>query len=108
MALAISPDNRWIAAAAGWYDGSVRIWSRDNGLLRHTLTNHQGWITQLRFTEDSQRLIGAGQDLIIRLWDVETGQEERRLRGHEKPIGSLAYSPARRAIVSGDEGGQVK
>jgi WD40 repeat protein len=42
------------------------------------------------------------------LWDPATGEQRALLRGHPKPIRSLAISPDGRLLATGDEGGAVR
>lgn len=49
-------------------------------------------------------IISAGEDGIIRKWNVETGQEETQVLAHSKPIKSLAYNSDKSMFItaSGD------
>lgn len=47
-----------------------------------TLAEHSAPITALDFTEPYGTLVTAGQDDIVRVWDLCDGQEIGRLRGH--------------------------
>ena len=42
-----------------------------------------------------------GKDSAIRVWDVETGQEVRKLEGHKGIVWSVAVSPDGRRVLSG-------
>ncbi|PYS67535.1 MAG: hypothetical protein DMF69_22760, partial [Acidobacteria bacterium] len=74
--LAFSPDNRFIAAAAG--DNSVKIWEVANGREVQTLTGPQGTTSAavgvyfLAFTPDN-RVITISD--VARVWDMSTGRE---------------------------------
>ncbi|MDR1029132.1 MAG: protein kinase [Clostridiales Family XIII bacterium] len=43
------------------------------------------------FSPDGLRLLGAGADHVIRLWDVQTGACVREFPGHESPVFALAF-----------------
>jgi WD40 repeat protein len=53
-----------------------------------TLEEHSAPITALDFTEPYGTLVTAGQDDIVRVWDLCDGQEIGRLRGHTGGITS--------------------
>jgi hypothetical protein len=45
---------------------------------------------------------------LVRLWDVETGQEPRGFRGHEDLVNSVAFTPGGRLAVSGSSDATVR
>src|SRR5262249_33118222 len=49
----------------------------------------------------------AGQDKTIRVWDVTTGQELRRMAGTSTPRGSIAFTADGRSLAVWDDGGTV-
>src|SRR5439155_10530238 len=58
--------------------------------------------TCLAFSPDG-RTLATGQkgDAAVRLWEVASGLELVRLKGHEEGIRSLAFSPDDKVLVSG-------
>ena len=53
---------------------------------------------------DSRRILSAGADNVLRLWDAATGKELRKLEGHREPIWHVAFSrDGRLAISSGQD-----
>ena len=75
--------------AAGYSDGSIRLWSIASRTSQVTLQGHRGIITSLCFSADGSRLYSGGADTDIIAWDVvgETGLF--RLRGHKAPLTSM-------------------
>jgi WD40 repeat protein len=58
-------------------------------------------VVSLAFEPEGKLLAIAWTDNAVRLWDVETSQERRVLRGHEGQVRSLVFSPDGRLLVSG-------
>src|SRR5262249_34143127 len=56
------------------------------------------------FLPDGRRIVSAGNDKVIRLWDVTTGKDVRQLGGHEDRVTKLSVSPdgRRLACAAGD------
>ncbi len=44
----------------------------------------------------------------LKVWDAQSGQETRTLKGHAGPVSSVAFSPDGRRIVSGSEDTTLK
>ena len=55
----------------------------------------------MSFSRDGRRLLSGGFDQTVRLWDVASGKELRRLLGHKDGVTSVAFSSDGRRGVSG-------
>jgi FOG: WD40 repeat len=121
-AVAFSPDNRWLASGAK--DNVIKIWDLTNGNVLRTLYGHSSNINALAVSDDGQLLasgsgnvkddrdlgifikggVVGGEDNTVRIWNVQTGRELQVLRGHELPVGGVAFSHDGRFLtsVSGD------
>jgi WD40 repeat protein len=121
-AVAFSPDNRWLAS--GGKDNVIKIWDLTTGNVLRTLYGHSSNINALAVSEDGQLLasgsgnvkddrdfgifikggVVGGEDNTVRIWNVQTGRELQVLRGHELPVGAVAFSHDGRFLtsVSGD------
>ncbi len=62
-------------------------------------------ITYLALSPDGRTLATASRDHSIRLWDVDTGTERRRLEGHRGTVTSLAWSADSKRLASGSNDG---
>src|SRR5262249_15430842 len=47
-----------------------------------------------------KRLVSGGEDKTIKVWDLQTGQDARTLRGHSAPVTSLALSADGKRLFS--------
>jgi WD40 repeat protein len=99
-----SPDGRFVASAT-WNSvdgGVIQIWNVRTGRLQSSLFGgHEDTITQVKFSADSRRLMSAGWDRRLVMWDIATGIELRRLEGHTDSVLSLAFSPDGTHVISG-------
>ena len=58
-------------------------------------------VTCVAFAPDGKTLAAGSQDKTVRLWDVGTGKEVRRLVGHGDWVSTVAFSPDGKLLVSG-------
>jgi len=78
--------------------------------LWRTLAGHGSdiQITQVAWSPTKELLASCADDGTIILWDVETGEQTRVLRGHRAPVYSLAWSPDGAVIASGSDDKTVR
>src|SRR5205823_4175391 len=72
-ALALRGDIRLVAT--GHDNGSVCLWDTANDEQVQGLRGHGGPVSTLAFSSDGSLLASAGEDRVIRVWDVSTGRE---------------------------------
>jgi WD40 repeat protein len=61
---------------------------------------HVGGVVNVAFAPDGKSLASCGNDGLVRLWDVTTGQEIRRFEGNKGTPEGLAFSPDGKTILS--------
>lgn len=76
-----------------------------NPQLIRTLEDRKGTVETLTFSPDGQILASGGgnQDPRIRLWDMQTGEKIRTLRGHQTRVLTVAIAPDNQTLVSGSD-----
>jgi len=120
-AVAVSPDGTLGLSAAG--DKTVRLWSLTEGKSLRQLEGHQDLIWSLAFSPDGLLAASAGgndydpagngfvpgnRDYDVRIWDVSSGKELRRLHGHTDAVNALAFAPDGRRLLSGSSDKTVR
>jgi len=78
--------------AVGNYSGSVILRKIATGAVIKELVGHTGGIRALLVLPgpEPRRLVSAGEDLDVRVWDTGTGASIATLRGHAAKVTSLA------------------
>ena len=91
-AVAFSPNGRSIATADQL--GTVRVYDAETKSLRQTLNGHDGAVSVLQWTPDSETLLSASVDTSIAFWNVAEGQEiaGKRLL-HDDAVSLFELSP---------------
>jgi WD40 repeat protein len=105
-ALALTPDaNRLVSAST---DRAIHIWDieEDNKKLR-SLDGGCG-VRALVFDAKGKTFFSAGDDYLIRRWDLRSGKLLDTLQGHKGIIVSLALSQDGTTLVSGSLDGAVR
>lgn len=102
-----SPDgNRVVTASSDW---TARIWDADSGeeilmLARNPKAefpeSHSGQVLDAAFSPDGELVVTVGADKLARVWDAETGEQLRVLRGHREVAGSVDFHPKSDRLVA--------
>ncbi len=122
LAIAQAGQAKAIERARFWYDlasveatpaqkknlaerfANVPQFSQPRPTLAHevrSLEGHQGPVHAVAVSPDGRKIVTAGADHSLIVWDVKTGKELRRLDGHSNRIWSIAFSPDSRRVISG-------
>jgi WD40 repeat protein len=80
-------------------DGTVRWWGLQTKGRTQTVTIPGGPVTAITFI-DNESFVSAGSDNALRLWMLLGGKELQRFDGHRAPVTTLAYSAAKKLLLS--------
>ena len=61
----------------------------------------KGHINSVAFSPDGKYVVTGCSDTTVRIWDVVTETEIKKLKGHSDPVRSVAFSPDGKYVVSG-------
>jgi WD40 repeat protein/serine/threonine protein kinase len=104
--VAFSQDRRLLAI--GCEDGSITVIKTDPLEEVRTLEAHTAEISGLAFGDGDGRLASTGDDLIVKVWDLRTGQEALALDIVTRRANSLAFSPDGHRLAVGAADGAVQ
>lgn len=100
MDIAVSPVTGKVATAS--FDNSVGLWT---GRSPAWLEQHDAAVNVVKFI-DERRVVSAGDDFSLILWDLETGKG-RRLTGHKGKVAGLAVSLKKKLVASASWDGSI-
>lgn len=107
--LDFSRDGRFLVSGSG--DKSARVWDIEKGQcvfdlrIEDFIHNEQGpidaGITSVALSPDGKLVAAGSLDTMVRVWNVQTGHQVERLKGHKDSVYSVAFSPDGKYLVSG-------
>ena len=79
--IAVSPDGRYLATAAGTpffpeaktMPGELALWDANTGQLIRRLHGHSGTVRHVQFSPDGRYLGSSGYDRMVRIWNIADG-----------------------------------
>ena len=105
---------------ASW-EKSAKVWDvetvQDVAVLRRTpvpavssvatLKAHEGGATFVTIAPDGKTLVTGGEDRLVRLWDMSSGELLETLKRHGHKLSSGAVSPDGSTLATGDDAGVI-
>ncbi len=65
-----------------------------------TLTGEE-IVNSVVFSPDGSRIVSGSDDYMVKIWNADTGEVERTLKGHKSDVTSVAFSSDGSRITSG-------
>jgi WD40 repeat protein len=112
VSLAVSNDGRLLFSAS--HDKTIGIWDLKNLKKVRCFRDSNSGFSTIAVTANGRVVASAAnnmagdRDHTIKIWNAQTGKQERSLIGHKAPIDALCITPDGRAIVSGSRDKTLK
>ncbi|MHC4587547.1 MAG: WD40 repeat domain-containing protein, partial [Planctomycetota bacterium] len=102
-ALAVSPDSRYVAIGSGYDNAEIGVLNTASWEPEAPLLGHGGTVSSLVFSSD-ECLISSSSDSTIRVWDMNSRDTIRVLKGHQSEVCSVSLTrDGTRAISAGSD-----
>lgn len=88
--------------------GYIRVLERGQPGVVKSWRAHEDTVYALDVSRDGRRLVTAGGDRRIRVWDLVTGREVAALEGHTAAVLAVAFNSNATQVVSGGADKQAK
>jgi WD40 repeat protein len=75
----------------GGWDRQLIWWDIDKRQPLRTVAAHQRWIRQVALSPDGTMVASIADDMVVRLWDAESGKPIRALKGHAVRLPRYEY-----------------
>ena len=87
---------------SGSFDYTMMYWDLSGAVPKQTMRfdDHDGAVNAVLFLPDGRHALSAGDDGIVRQWELESGRLVRRFEGHTAKIVGLAVSADGRIAAS--------
>jgi WD40 repeat protein len=103
LSLAFAPNGRYVLAGA-WEKKAVYLRLPEppekDGLVR-TFVGHTQQVMNVQFARGGSRVVSAGFDRTVRVWETDTGNQVHCFTDHTDYICGLAVSPDGERVLSG-------
>ena len=91
------------------WGGDILVWdtSQDEPKPLQTIHAHQGSARFVRLSPDGKRLATCGNDLKVKVWNVEDGKQLHEFAGHNRHVYGVDFHPDGNHLASQDLMGEI-
>lgn len=91
------------------FDGRLILWSGGPDAPEPVRVQqaHDGWARAVAVSPDNQLVCTVGNDLLVKLWRLDTGELQQTFRGHQSHVYNVAFHPNGKRLATGDLKGNV-
>jgi WD40 repeat protein len=91
------------------WGGTIKIWDLSHEIpgMKRSFQAHQGAARWVRLSTDGKRIATGGNDLLVKVWNAESGELEQQFAGHERHVYGVDFHPDGEHLVSQDLIGKV-
>jgi WD40 repeat protein len=100
---AFVPGGKYLAAGYA-LSGDIYLWDLATGKVVRKFTGHTGRGVALAVSPDGRRLLSWSEDRTLRLWEVETGRELRKLAAPAVGASGVFSPDGKKVLTFGDDG----
>eukprot|EP00270_Netrium_digitus_P014879 TRINITY_DN513_c0_g1_i5.p1 TRINITY_DN513_c0_g1~~TRINITY_DN513_c0_g1_i5.p1 ORF type:complete len:353 (-),score=98.26 TRINITY_DN513_c0_g1_i5:268-1326(-) len=97
--------HRYIVTADGQ---DMKIWDAENYMLAHSFRLKQKVESASLLPTPLGRFVTGGDDMWVRLFDLDTGAELECNKGHHGPVHCVRFAPDGQSYASGSEDGTIR
>ena len=102
--LAITPDGKYLAVGSR----QIRIYDLKTPRELLTLTGHTERVASMAITPDGHRLISCADDGILKIWNLDAGNQAGSASGHTGLVKKVIVSPDGKTVISASEDKSLK
>lgn len=106
LQLSFEPQSELVAA--GYSDGTVRVWDLRSSSVMTIFSGHRSAVSILQFSIDGTQLYSGSADTTIVAWDLVNEQGIFRLKGHKAMITGLVCTQDEKHLISTAKDGVIK
>jgi WD40 repeat protein len=100
----IEPSHKKYLESGNIMLNQYRVPVLENTNIIMTLMGHNDYVNACSWSPDVKKIVTAGSDSVLKIWDVKNGKEIATLEGHEGAIYACSWSPDGQIIASaGDD-----
>ncbi len=95
--LSFSADGKWLAAIA---DNKIFVWDAADGKLKNKFSGHKAAINDICFSNNSNMLVSAGMDKMVKTWNLASGKLSKEFT-EEEEVYRVAFTRQDHYLLAG-------